>query len=85
MVATLVRTIFTQSDPTQVQSDPTQVRAQFRRVVDQLEGQFKHAAELLVEAEAALLAFASFPTEHWRQIWSNNKSACTGSFGGGPT
>ena len=65
MVATLVRTIF-------AQSDATQVRAQFRRVVDQLEGQFAHAAELLVEAEADLLAFAGFPTEHWRQIWSNN-------------
>ncbi len=65
MVATLVRTIF-------AQSDVTQVRAQFRRVVDQLEGQFAHAAELLVEAEADLLAFAAFPTEHWRQIWSNN-------------
>jgi transposase-like protein len=65
MVATLVRTIF-------AQSDSTQVRAQFRRVVDQLEDQFAHAAELLVEAEADLLAFAGFPTEHWRQIWSNN-------------
>jgi transposase-like protein len=65
MVATLVRTIF-------AQSDSTQVRAQFRRVVDQLEGQFAHAAELLIEAEADLLAFAGFPTEHWRQIWSNN-------------
>jgi transposase-like protein len=65
MVATLVRTIF-------AQSDSTQVRAQFRRVVDQLEGQFDHAAELLIEAEADLLAFAGFPTEHWRQIWSNN-------------
>ena len=65
MVATLVRTIF-------AQSDATQVKAQFSRVVDQLEGQFAHAAELLVDAEVDLLAFAAFPTEHWRQIWSNN-------------
>jgi putative transposase len=65
MVATLVRTIF-------AQSDATQVRAQFARVVDQLEGQFPAAAEFLCDAEADLLAFATFPVEHWRQIWSNN-------------
>lgn len=65
MVATLVRTVF-------AQSDPDQVRAQFARVVDQLEAQFPAAAELLTEAEADLLAFATFPVEHWRQIWSNN-------------
>ena len=65
MVATLVRTIF-------AQSDATQVRAQFARVIDQLEGQFLSAAEFLIDAEADLLAFASFPVEHWRQIWSNN-------------
>jgi putative transposase len=65
MVATLVRTIF-------AQSDAKQVTAQFARVVDQLEGQFPAAAELLCDAEADLLAFATFPVEHWRQIWSNN-------------
>ena len=65
MVATLVRTIFAQPDATQVQ-------AQFARVVDQLEAQFPAAAELLIDAEADLLAFAAFPVEHWRQIWSNN-------------
>ena len=65
MVATLVRTIF-------AQSDDKQVKAQFDRVVDQLEEKFPAAAELLVDAEADLLAFSSFPPEHWRQIWSNN-------------
>jgi transposase-like protein len=65
MVATLVRTVF-------AQSDPDQVRAQFARVVDQLEAQFPAAAELLTDAESDLLAFATFPVEHWRQIWSNN-------------
>jgi transposase-like protein len=25
-----------------------------------------------IEAEADLLAFSTFPVEHWRQIWSNN-------------
>ena len=65
MVATVVRTIF-------AQSDAVQVKAQFARVVDQLEGQFANAAELLHEVEADLLAFATFPVEHWKQIWSNN-------------
>ncbi len=65
MVATLVRTIF-------AQSDATQVTAQFHRVVDQLEEQFPAAAELLIDAQADLLSFAAFPVEHWRQIWSNN-------------
>ena len=65
MVATLVRTVF-------AQSDATQVHAQFTRVVDQLCAQFPAAAEFLVETEADLLAFSTFPVEHWRQIWSNN-------------
>lgn len=65
MVATLVRTVF-------AQPDATQVKAQFLRVIDQLESQFPTTAEFLIEAEADLLAFSSFPAEHWRQIWSNN-------------
>lgn len=65
MVATLVRTVF-------VQSDDTQVKAQFARVIDQLDEKFPAAAELLSECEADLIAFSDFPVEHWRQIWSNN-------------
>jgi putative transposase len=65
MVATLVRTVF-------AQSDEEQVRAQFARVVAQLEGQCPAVAEFLTDAEEDLLAFTTFPVEHWRQIWSNN-------------
>ena len=65
MVGTLVRTVF-------AQSDGDQVRAQFARVLEQLEEKFPAAAELLIDAEADLLAFSTFPVEHWRQIWSNN-------------
>jgi hypothetical protein len=65
MVATLVATIF-------AQSDAAHIRDRFDRVVDQLERQFPAAAELLIDAEVDLLAFSSFPVEHWRQIWSNN-------------
>jgi putative transposase len=65
LVATLVRSIFAQ--PT-----AEEVWAQHGRVVEQLEGRFREAAALLVEAAEDILAFAAFPTEHWRQIWSNN-------------
>ena len=65
LVATLVRSIFAQ--PT-----AEEVRAQHGRVVEQLEGRFREAAALLVEAAEDILAFAAFPGEHWRQIWSNN-------------
>jgi transposase-like protein len=27
---------------------------------------------MLIDAGPDLLAFASFPKEHWRQVWSNN-------------
>ena len=37
-----------------------------------LEGRFPEAAALLDEAGPDLLAFTSFPKEHWRQLWSNN-------------
>jgi putative transposase len=65
MVATLVRTIF-------AQPDAASVWEQHARVVDQLTEQFPAAAELLAEAAADVLAFTSFPKEHWKQIWSNN-------------
>jgi len=65
MVGTVVRAVF-------AQSDATQVTAQFHRVIDQLQEKLPAAVELLIDAEADLLAFASFPNEHWRQMWSDN-------------
>jgi transposase-like protein len=35
-------------------------------------GTLPTAAEILAGAEADITSFCSFPTEHWRQIWSNN-------------
>lgn len=65
LVATLVRSIFDQVDA-------NSVWAQHGRVVEQLRERFAEAAELLAEAGPEVLAFATFPHEHWRQIWSNN-------------
>ncbi len=64
MVATLVRSIF-------AQPDAVSVRAQHAAAVEQLTPRFKDAAKMLADAEE-ILAFTSFPKEHWRQIWSNN-------------
>jgi putative transposase len=64
-VATMVRTIF-------AQPDAESVHEQHRRIAEQLETRFPEAAALLDEAAADLLAFASFPKEHWRQLWSTN-------------
>jgi putative transposase len=64
-VATMVRTIFAQPDAATVHEQQT-------RIVAQLEARFPEAAALLDEAGPDLLAFTSFPKEHWRQLWSNN-------------
>ena len=65
MVATLIRSIFDQPDA-------EQVHLQHARVVEQLAERFGDAADMLISAEADILAFSGFPKEHWRQIWSNN-------------
>lgn len=64
-VATLVRSIF-------AQTDPNEVLAQHALVVEQLAERFPQASVLLDEAGPDILAFCAFPAEHWRQIWSNN-------------
>ncbi len=64
-VATMVRTIFDQPDAVAVGD-------QFGRVVDAVAAKYPDAATHLDDAREDLLAFASFPHEIWRQIWSNN-------------
>jgi putative transposase len=64
-VATMVRTIFDQPDA-------AAVRDQFARVIDAIQAKFPDAADHLDAARDDLLAFAGFPHEIWRQIWSNN-------------
>ena len=65
LVATLVRSIF-------AQPSAAEVWAQHGRVVEQLQDRFAAPADLLLAAAQDILAFAAFPSEHWRQIWSNN-------------
>jgi transposase-like protein len=65
MVAATIRTVF-------AQPEAGSAREQWRRVTDSFRGRFPRLAELMDEAEADVLAYATFPVEHWRQIWSNN-------------
>lgn len=64
-VATAVRSIF-------AQPDAESTLAQHAKVVEALSEKFPEAAQMLSEAADDILAFTSFPKEHWRQIWSNN-------------
>jgi putative transposase len=65
MVAATIRTVF-------VQPDAASARETWRRVADQLRPRFPRVAQLLDDAEDEVLTYLSFPSEHWRQIWSNN-------------
>jgi transposase-like protein len=65
MVATTIRTAF-------AQPDVTATREQWRRVAESFRTRFPRLATLLDEAEEDVLAYLGFPSEHWRQIWSNN-------------
>jgi putative transposase len=61
MIASLIRTIFSQPDA-------EYVHTQHAEVVRMLERIHPKTAELLAEAKEDLLAFTSFPRAHWRQI-----------------
>jgi transposase-like protein len=65
MVAATIRTAF-------VQPDADRARATWRHVADGFRAHSPRLAALLDTAEADVLAYLSFPPEHWRQIWSNN-------------
>ncbi len=65
MVAATIRTVF-------VQPDVPSAREAWRRVADGFRGKWPRLAALLDEAEVDVLAYLTFPPEHWRQIWSNN-------------
>jgi putative transposase len=65
MVAAAIRTIFSQ---------PTGpgVRDHVEVVAATLEQQFPAVATLLRDAREDITAFADFPEQHWRKIWSTN-------------
>jgi hypothetical protein len=54
------------------QPDTTSVHAQLDRVLHVPADKLPRVAAHLETARADVLAFTAFPTEVWRQIWSNN-------------
>lgn len=56
------------------QPDTVSVHAQFDRVLHALADKLPVVAEHLEGAREDVLAFTAFPTEVWRQVWSNNPS-----------
>ena len=65
MVAATIRTVF-------VQPDSAAARHTWRTVADSFRARFARVAQLMDDAEDEVLAYLSFPHEHWHQIWSNN-------------
>ena len=65
MVAAVIRTAF-------VQDDHAAATAQWRQVADSLRKRFAKLAELMDEAEQDVLAFMTFPKDHWSKIHSTN-------------
>jgi len=65
MVAAVVRTVFAQPNLAAARQQVTEVAAQ-------LERHFPKAAVLLREAEDDVLAYMSFPREHWTRLYSTN-------------
>ena len=65
MVAAAVRTIF-------AQPDAGSVRRQLDVIAGMLGRQFPKVETLLRDAACDITAFADFPTEHWKKIWSTN-------------
>ena len=54
------------------QPDAASVNAQYDRLLDYVNDKLPAVCDHLDQARADVLAFASFPTGVWTQIWSNN-------------
>jgi putative transposase len=65
IVAAALRTIF-------AQPDREAAGQQLAEVVQAMRGRWPKAAELLAEAEEDILAYMTFPPDHWTRIYSTN-------------
>jgi putative transposase len=65
LVAATIRTVF-------AQPEPEMARLTWRQVVESFQARYPKVAALMEGAEVDVLAYLTFPAEHWRQIWSNN-------------
>lgn len=65
MVAAVFRTIF-------AQPDQASMARQWDKIRDDLAARYPKTGPLMDAAKSEVLAFAVFPREHWRKIWSTN-------------
>jgi putative transposase len=65
VVSALIGTAF-------AQEDTEAAKTQWRKVADQLRPNVPKLATLMDETEADVLAYTSFPKEHWTKIYSTN-------------
>jgi putative transposase len=65
MVAAAVRTIYAQPDAASVRAQPGVIAGMLGR-------RFPKVETMLRDARDDLTAFADFPAEHWKKIWSTN-------------
>ena len=65
VVAAFIATAF-------AQDDAGSAKTQWRKVADQLRATLPKLAALMDEAEADVLAYMSFPKDHWQKIYSTN-------------
>ena len=65
MISALVRMIF-------LETSPAAAKERLGQVADQIRGRFPAAADLLEEAEEDVLAYMSFPKDHWSKLSSTN-------------
>jgi len=65
VVSALIATAF-------AQEDADAARTQWRKVADQLRPTVEKLAKIMDEAEADVLAYTSFPKDHWQKIQSTN-------------
>jgi len=65
MVAAAIRTVF-------AQPDAQHVGEQFETIATMLGRQLPKVEQMMRQARDDLLAFAVFPQQHWRKIWSTN-------------
>jgi putative transposase len=65
VVAAALRTVF-------VHPNAAEISDAWDRTASMLAGQFPRVKDLMDSAKPDVLAFAVFPVDHWRKIWSNN-------------
>ena len=61
MVGATIRTVF-------AQPDAASAHEQWQRVADGFRSRFQKLADLMDEAEEDVLAYATFPAEHWQKV-----------------